>query len=410
MQPVTLGNWKLNPNSGNYEAGYDGDVPIWIPGQPPVLSSFSGTLSDGQTITLTGSNLSSNRQGQLVYDDFSVGTLGQPISGIGSIWTTVSGQPPYVFDSDGLAAGKRSAYCNMDGGPGGTVYDYMTGIIFDDPHQVLYCETWIKYTMDVVGPDNGSGGPQMKMIRFGPGSDSGPIDLLDHSDNPNYTFTMLDVNATGYVGGEISVGQGAASTTYGAGQTIGAAQIYLPPDGQWHKLHMASKVSDFGVANGWRYAKTDATGTNMDTTGDYMAGSWAMGTERHFASPNAVVPKTDWRGEDWTTFANVDGSTQVNNPWYQRILLPYFTRTYQRSTVRIAAFWANDSAERVVISQHSNVNLALKQGITQRNTARAVSQWQFVFDSGNLPASGPLYAHVVNADGEISDTPLQIRS
>ncbi len=27
MQPVTLGNWKLNPITERYESGYDGDAP-----------------------------------------------------------------------------------------------------------------------------------------------------------------------------------------------------------------------------------------------------------------------------------------------------------------------------------------------------------------------------------------------
>ena len=366
--------------SGNKPAGYN-------PDNPPIITGYSGTFSQGSTFTITGSNLSSNRQSQLFYDDFSSGTIGSPISG-GSTWQTVATQDPYVYDSDGLAAGKKSAYLDMQG-----AYDYITGITFP-ASMVIYCEHWIKYQMLTVGPDDGSGGPQMKMTRIGAGTDFSSI-----SSNPNLTMTMLDVNASGYVGTSPQAFNAPSKSTNDAAQNI-SGYMLLPPDNSWHKLHMAAKISTLGVADGWRYFKTDQS--------NCAVGSWASGTEKHFASPNGTVAKAEWDGEAWSTRYADDGSTLGGT--FEKVVLPFFTRTYQVSTVKIAGFWLNDSAERVVVSSSSDWETALMTGITQPNLTRSSGVWTFSVETGNLPASGALYAFVVNENRKHTTIALQIRA
>jgi hypothetical protein len=369
---------------GDLESGYQTE---WIAGEPPVINGYSGTFTQGASFTISGSNLSYNRQTQLFYDDFTSGTLGNPISG-GASWTTEAGQDPYVFSSVGLAAGKRSAYLDMQG-----AYDYITAHIFSET-ATIYCEHWIKYQMIVTGPDDGSGPAQMKMTRIGAGDS-----LPNISDNPNLTLTLLDVNGT-----TPQVFNSPSKSTNDAAQNI-SGYITLPPDNNWHKLHMAGKISDLATANGWRYFKTDAAGS----LGDCATASWANATPtKHFASPNGTVAKTDWAGEAWATKDVADGSTVAGG--FQKVYLPFFTRTYQVSEVWIAGFWLNDTAERVVISSSADANTALKTGIIQPNISRSNDQWAFNCETGNLPASGALYLYVVNADGIFNTSPLQIRS
>lgn len=384
---------NVNPDTGMFESGYGKYTESIL----PKITSHSGTFSQGNAFTLKGKNFSANRQTQLFYDDFTAGTVGQAISAVGQGWQTVNGMPPYVYDSTGLAAGKRSAYLDMQG-----TYDYMTGLIFAD-QQELHVEHWINYQMLTVGPDDGSGAPQMKLTRVGSGND-----LTFPSSNPNLTMTMLDVSAGGYVGTSPQVFNAPSKSTDDVGNNV-SGYMALPPDGAWHKLHMAAKISTLGQNDGFRYFKTDQIGTNgQGYGGDAAYASWVGGTQKHFASPNEIVARTEWDGEAWAT-RDSDGAYTVNG-YFGKILLPFFSRTYQVSTVRVANFWMNDTAERVVISTSSDWNTALKTGITQPNLSRTYNQWTFQVETGNLPASGALYAYVVNKDRKHTITAYQIRS
>lgn len=390
MQPITLGNLKLNPQTGRYESGYP-PVTGWIAGQPPVLQNATA-FSDGSNMTITGSNFSMHRQTQLVYDDFSNGSIGQAISAIsGSPWETVAGQKPYIIDADGLGAGKRSAFCHMDGGTNGTDYDYMTGIKFAQSFDTIYLESWIKYIYDVT--TGGVDSPQLKMFRVGPGSDDNIINLLDHSDNPNLALNDYTTGAPQTFQSPDDDG------------TMGGSYISLPADNTWRKVHMAGKISTMGQPDGWRYFKTSTAGTG----GDCSVGSWANGTQKHFASPNSIVARTAWAGEPWITRMAPDSSTQLVNWRYQRVLLPYFTRSYQRTRVRVAGFWMNDTAERVVISNSNDWNTALKTGIIQPSVSKTNTSWVVKNELGNLPSTGPLYAYLVNADGIFNTVGYQVR-
>jgi hypothetical protein len=391
MATITI-SADRDPETGKLKGSYS--PPNYDVGSPPVASAFLGTFTQGNTFTVMGSNLSSNRQSQLFYDDFSYGTVGQPISG-GATWTTLGGQPPYRYDSTGLSAGKRSAYLDMQG-----TFDYITGITFEDKNEI-HCEHWLKYNMITVGPDDGSGGPQMKLTRIGSGADLGSI-----SSNPNLTLTMLDVSAGGYIGGSPQVFNAPAKSTNDTGQNV-SGYIALAPDNSWHKVHMAGKVSTLGQTNGWRYFKTDQIGNNSQGySGDAATASWTNGSQKHFASPNGVVARTEWDGEPWSTLDSDDINTV--NHYFGKVVLPFFSRVYQVSQVWVAGFWLNDSAERVVVSTSSDTNTALKTGIIQPNISRTGGQWQFQVETGNLPDSGDLYAYVVNANRKIS-APLKIR-
>ena len=385
-------NLNRNPSTNKLQSGYG----EYIAGVTPSITSHSGSFTQDSTFRIDGNNFSANRQTQLFYDDFTAGTLGQAISATGTGWVTVPTMASYVYSSDGLAAGKRSAYLDMQG-----AYDYITGLTFPNTDEI-YCEHWIKYQMLVVGPDDGSGSPQMKLTRIGSGTD-----FTTPSSNPNLTVTMLDVNAGGYIGTSPQVFNAPAKSTNDAAQSV-SGYISLPPDGSWHKLHMAAKISTLGQSDGWRYFKTDQIGNNVHGySGDAATASWTAGTEKHFASPNALVPKTSWDGEPWSTRYSADGNTV--NGYFGKVVLPFFTRTYQVSDVKVACFWLNDTAERVVVSTSNDVNTALKTGVIQPNISRTNAQWVFQGETGNLPASGALYAYVVNANRKISN-PIQIRA
>ena len=377
-------NLSRNPATSQLQSGYG----RYTEGIQPVITAHSGTFTQGTTFSISGNNFSANRQTQLFYDDFTAGSLGQAISASGGAgWTTVPSQPSYVYDSTGLAAGKRSAYLDMQG-----AFDYINGFTFS-PTDTIYCEHWIKYQMITTGPDDGSGSPQIKLTRVGSGTD-----MSYPSANPNLNLILLDVNGT-----TPQVANAPSYNQNDAAQTI-SGYITLPPDNAWHKLHMAAKISTLGVANGWRYFKTDAAGD----LGDIATGSWSSGTDKSYASPNGLVAKTAWEGEPWKT-RNVDDGSTVNG-YFSKVMLPFFTRTYQVSAVRVAHFWLNDSAERVVISTSSDWNTALKTGITQPNLTRTYNKWEFKVETGNLPASGALYAYVVNKDRKHSTTAYQIRA
>lgn len=405
---MTAINLTLLPdpmNGGKLTSGIIQDD--WIPGQSPVVSGVSGTFAQGNEITITGTNLSKARQTQLFYDDFSSGVVGESLVNNGKGWIVpVADYFPYVTDNtDPIAAGKKHAYLDARGDHAGyNSFDFITGIVFDQPYNEIYSEGWMSYQFLSIAQGGNPDAPQMKLDRLQAGTSWSAT-----SANPSLTLTNPIVDAPYNTA---QVFQSPQESTNDYGQDV-FGSISIPPDGTWRKIHMAGKLSDAGVKNGWRYFKTSTSGD----AGDCATGSWGNANGRHFASPNALVAKNLWRGEPWQTIKAPSGSypnggdaNTVGQPWgFRRYCFPFFQRPYQISTVKRFGQWINDTAERVVVGTTNDLNNLLKTGFIQPNISRSNTSWKFNCETGNLPASGALYAVVVNRD-RLESNIIQIRT
>lgn len=369
----------LDPNTGLWGST---ESDLWIAGQPPVPASFAGTIAQGNTITITGTNFSKNRQTQVFYDDFQSGTVGAAISSGGTDWITLAGQFPYVYEADGFSAGKKCAYLDMRGDHAGyNAFDFITGLVFSDGFNELHLDCFINHNFIFSDQGANPDDPNNKMFRFGSTTDlSVPQpDLL-------LTTTSYATEWTQAVG---------------VGVAVGFSALALKDDATWKKFYMALKLHP---TEGFRLVKSssdDVIGDD-DYTGEAAIGSWS-GATNHYASPTGVFSRKSWFGENLAT--DPTGLLKI-----KKVYLPFFQRIYQISTQRIFGFWLNDSYERIVLSTLTDPDDARRYGVTQPNLSRTNNRWQFTCEMGDLPPTGNIYAHIVNKDGYCSAAPLLVRS
>lgn len=72
---------------------------------PPTIAVAPETVSNGQSITISGANFGATGPTVAVFDDFNAGANGTPIStnAVVGTWTSKSGAPTYISDGSGFA-------------------------------------------------------------------------------------------------------------------------------------------------------------------------------------------------------------------------------------------------------------------------------------------------------------------
>lgn len=422
----------LNPNTGKYDSLYIPDD--WVAGNPPTISSASGTFANGNTITLTGSNFSKKRQGQVFFTDFASDTVGQPPSGL----TTFSaGGAGYLVDNtQSPPIGTKCLHLEANQvGMELTTYEFAANTdevffeVWSRVNPVLFHQpiTWdggtpysigerVKYINPLNGlyynfesktnPNTGNtpyyhngttyvvdevnwlklDQPQIKLFRIvdGTGTDSGqgrPVGML----------AILEADGSLYAqsedGGLVA---SAAHNGYAA----------MPNSTTWAKNTFYVKRSTLDVANGQTYIKVGSS-FNFKTSSHPVNG--------HLASPSGAIPPTQYTYAG-TPFVNNETGKTNQGLYYRRIFMTYFHRSYQHTIVDIAHMFVNDSPERVVIGDAATWNAC---DHTKSYTCKAVSRDTTTLSfiaatSSNI--TGALYAYVVNRDGVYNTNGYQVRA
>jgi hypothetical protein len=82
--------------------------------------------------------------------------------------------------------------------------------------------------------------------------------------------------------------------------------------------------------------------------------------------------------------------------------------TYQGQSIDIADYWADDTRQRVEVGNNASfANASIRE--PQIATSWSSTAITFIYNRGNLPASGNLWSYVINDSGNVINT-QQIRS
>jgi len=429
MTDVTL-TPPFNPITGKYDSLYIPDD--WIAGDPPTISSMSGTFANGNTITLTGGNFSKKRQGQVFFTDFASDTVGQQAAGL----TYFAGsEPKYLVDdtqSPPLGTKSIRLEANLQS-MGTTTYEFAANTdevffeVWSRVNPVLFHQTntWSAGTTYIVGdrvkyinPINGGfynfesklgsnignppyyyngstyvvdttnwlqlDQPQIKLFRVvdGTGTDSGqgrPVGMLAILEADGSLYAQSEDG--GLVGGHAGYGT-------------------MPPSNTWVKYTYYVKRGTLDVANGQTYLKVGST-FNIRLSSHPVNG--------HLASPTGAIPPTQYTYAG-TPFINNETGKTNQGLYYRRIFMTYFHRSWQHTIVDIAHMFVNDSPERVVIGDASTWNACdHTKTYTCKSVSRDTTTLSFTAaTSSNI--TGALYAYVVNRDGVYNTNGYQVRA
>lgn len=340
------------------------DGSAYIPGQGPELLGVSGTFSQGSVLNLQVRNATAKRNGQVFYDNFEGGTVGQPLEGYHH------SVKPYVYEQDTPFSGTKMARVYMDG----STYSYATRKILNEPLNEIFVEAWARITTTTNDTENA----QIKLFR----AVNGTVD--DHTRQPNIGWTWLQ-------------NHGGSNTVYQAGGADPNGWYGTSPtDAQWESFTLYCKLSDLDVSNGKRYAKTSLDDSWNNSS--YPGG--------HFASPTGVVPASAWDGEEIATLSSAGG--ELDGEDFGQLFLPFFTRQPQIQNIDIDCLFINDSPERVVVGNASTWSECTKR-LIQPMQSRSETIISVVVEEGNFTEADNKYLYVFNSDGTYNETGFQLQ-
>lgn len=330
----------------------------WTPGVAPTITALDGSFSEGATRTATVTNLSANRSGQLLYENFEGGTVGDSIGTLIPNWEVTgagAGSLDYKVSNLDAYSGTKSALLNF---PVGVGDGFFPGV-----NLTSLTEGFFYYRAKIVQNAEGNdsaGGRQIKMPRFVIGAD-----LTGY---PNLGHTWDRSNAQ--------------SICYNYPNSSGITNWYTTeiPLSQWYESWMYIKLSDEGVANGARFMKVWGQ-TNITNSG-FPGG--------HFASPTGAVSSTSWV-PDQNVMTRGTGAAAA----FSKLLFHFYKRDSMDYDIYIDQVFLNDSLEAVVIGNASTWD-ACTVRLPQKVLSRSGSSVQFTC------AGGPLvnrWLYVLNADG-----------
>ncbi|WP_138438578.1 hypothetical protein [Marinobacter alexandrii] len=331
----------------------------WLEGQPPTISSISGTFTAGQVATISVGNLSTKRNGQLAFINFEAETAGQVVTSIQHA-NLDPGFQKYECETAGSLFGSKYARCHAI-----QTRPDQAGIVFDQPYREIFFEGWTRYQVpDFVAV----GDAQIKFWRLVPYS---TIGADAQGELPRLTWTREDGN--GFL---LNVDPGPSGQAAWYGST--------PLTNVWEPWSGFMKMGDLNTANGKIYAKVGAE--DSFTFSGFPGG--------HAASPDGSIASSEWDGNEYQID---DGLLQGE---IHRLLVPYYTRSDQETILDIDRIFANDSPERVVVGDASTFTACTpgKRFILKQN-GRSGGQIEVDIDSLGPLATGPVYAYVVNSDG-----------
>ena len=337
-----------------------GSVPAGVVGAPSI-TNVSGSLVENGELTITGSNFSTSRQGQLYYDDFESGLAGNDVVGL----TGNAGAYKYL-DTDSFTGSKCAMFDMVENYSGGA----FPRVVLPADVKEVYMHAGIKIKKIVEGNDN-DGARQAKLFRIIAGYGG------DHTDTPHMGCTY----------------QGGSNTFYmapaGPAQEVfyGAEPIY----DTWQTSILHYKLSDVGVPNGSRMAK--AFNDNSFTYSGFP--------NAHFGDLTPFgTPASDWvMPENLITYNT--GATASN---LGQVALPFFIRQSQHWQFFVDSLFINDTQEAILIGDNPDLTAcSLDTVIAIPMTSRASESVVATMKLGKL-AGQSAYLFVRNSDGQYNST------
>jgi hypothetical protein len=235
----------------------------------PTISSTSGTLTDGESLTISGTFESKSTPAPIKWDNFEWGTDGTTLDN-DSVSPEWEGDTPSQtdfpeIDTSQKHSGTRSAYVDMIANNGDCAF-YDVGIYFTGGTE-LYASYWIRYDTATGSDLEGPRADFFKFNRINSGSDiyGGSPSLLINL-YPNYDFPET---------GRIEVHNYWNGTYDGHTSNIGRYYNNDMRKQVWHRVEMYLKLSNpGGTYTGYIQWFLDGVEVNTYWAGNYVDRQW----------------------------------------------------------------------------------------------------------------------------------------
>lgn len=343
----------------------------------PTLSTaaWSGTLVEGDTVTVTLTNGGGTGPNIAIFDNFENGVVGSSISTVANSATfaqwsglTSSTCGPRYSTTEKYS-GSKSMYSDMGcidpapSGNGGELYAYVD---FSSSTEIMVCNDW-KITGD--WPGYGGTGANMKMNWI------------------QYGHSTVDTDL--YRGFSAS------------GSTPPTGSVYDGNDSSFTKnftINITSTSAPAGSPEGWKstceYIRGVAPGTIRFEETARDTGLFRVG----YSTNNLAVPFFDDPGNTHTYW------TSVHIPGYGRITPG---TGWYHDNVYVATGTGGTAQARVYVMDTATFTASAVRAMG-RVVSWTDSSIQFVFHQSRLPTNGTGYLFVCNKAGLCNDTGLQI--
>lgn len=360
--------------SSEYSNGASG-VPA-IPGAGPVISSVTGTIAQGEIVTISGSNFSTYRSSTMFFTDFSEGEIGSAvIDAINWLGGTAGAEPQnYLFSDDTPRTGGTIARANAVETSPGNLWAELGGL------QECYVEFAHRKVKPVWGVE-GEKSPQIKTARLVAGTRI--------SDRPHIGITeqnTIDGAPKGRPTLVSTFEEGAGkSTIYYPSTADGDGIAYT--EGEWYRDSLYMRVSDPDAANGEWWFRTS------------LRNQWYAGGIGVFQTPDA------WSEPPSVTRTHTDPENLL-----ERMFFPFYSRDHQTTIVDLDYIYINDSRERVMLSTSPVLTASVDYDHVCCPTISKTSgdiQTKLLLDA--LPPGVAVYAYVFNHDGTANQNGYLIR-
>lgn len=215
------------------------------------ISSISGTISDGNTVTITGASFGTHSNTPIYYDDYRDATLGETADQSGLTSLGSDSNNPIVVNDQSLSGGKS---LRMDYSPslGGSAFPRKGIIVTGSPTTLYICSgsRFTRYTDDLAEQN-----PIMKRHRFGYGSFYSGVPRAYETDQyGNWATGTCGDGDRGIVDSN--------GTSYWQYETRNKDRVH----DVWHITEWWVDLGDTDVANGAYWQRLDNT-TNDNGTG-----------------------------------------------------------------------------------------------------------------------------------------------
>ena len=360
---------ELNLYRNAFDELQSGASDTWQEGQPPVLLSYTGNFSEGNEITLSTYNVSSEGQ-ELFFTDFSDGVVGQRSDDF-YYWNGV-GTADYLITDEVVDAPL---------GTGKVFRAHPTQQAFTEIHYQLaadtdeiYMEAWAR--INRVDFTSSPDAPQIKAFRVVDGTGETSM-----QGRPLNTAILFDSTGDMQVSSDPVVGNGGWFGT-------------APGNTTWAKYTIYMRKGTLDTTDGERFCHVGAE--NSFTFSGIPGG--------HFASPSGTVASSEHSGEQITIHTS---STAAYS--FRRVALPYFQREQQETISDICYFRLKNSKEDVIIGDAATwaaCDQTKTYGVP--HTTRSFGQIKFTARESSL-IPGDCWAYVKNYDGQVNENGLKVR-
>lgn len=430
---MTAINLTLLPdpmNGGKLTSGIIQDD--WVAGQAPVVSGVSGTLSNGQTITITGSNFSKKRNATAFFTNFKNDSAGTFPNGLYS-WPNYSNETSKykVYDSSDSPFGGKAIRATAN-----RVQLSYAHFQFSEDQDEVFFEMWCRinrvawfagsewnsatsYEADqechYLRPNGEPGGGNIYSYKaISANSNTPPWNVATHAVDPAWQeYQQAQIKMTRIIdgtneGGFVSGGSGidaiqeSGGTNPQGGFILAAAEDggiegaadrrgygSAPDSTVWAKQTFYVKKSDVDAANGKAYLKIGAT---------HKFSLSAQPPNGHLGAPDGSLISSMHLYDSTQFINNQTGKTNLNKK-YRRVMLPYYQLEHQNTIIDCANLLVNDSPERIVVGDASTWDACdhtKSYSLPSVTRDNGVISAEFI-ESALIPSNR--YFYVVNRDG-----------